>query len=355
MSRDLSTIQGFTDALNNYKKTITSFLHQRYGISVEEFVMTCVRAVKENPKLLQCEPKSLFGAILLSAECGLRPNTSDQHAFILPFKGQAKFQIGYKGLIELMYRNPRVKTIFAEAVYEKDFFDYGYGLNPYLEHKPFRNGDRGKLTCVYAVCKLHDGEPIFSVVEKNELDKIRNFSQTIDSTYSPYNNGTDIHNWMEIKASVKKLSKIIPKSSYAEISKAVEYDSKFEGGAKVLVDIPSDPNEIVEPKIIDGNLSVKNSNLESSFDDFDVISSSSLDNPTEHKPMEEKPMEQKPMEQKPMEEKPMEEKKIMYTSEKIAFSNNKQNISENDNETNTFKVADSEIVYDFDLFSKKDS
>jgi hypothetical protein len=160
---------------------------------------------------------------------------------------------------------------------------------------------------------------------------------------------------MEIKASVKKLSKIIPKSSYAEISKAVEYDSKFEGGAKVLVDIPSDPNEIVEPKIIDGNLSVKNSNLESSFDDFDVISSSSLDNPTEHKPMEEKPMEQKPMEQKPMEEKPMEEKKIMYTSEKIAFSNNKQNISENDNETNTFKVADSEIVYDFDLFSKKDS
>jgi hypothetical protein len=61
------------------------------------------------------------------------------------------------------------------------------------------------------------------------------------------------------------------------------------------------------------------------------------------------------MEQKPMEEKPMEEKKIMYTSEKIAFSNNKQNISENDNETNTFKVADSEIVYDFDLFSKKDS
>jgi recombination protein RecT len=272
---DLKTINGFVSTIVNYKSSISKFLNPRYGITPEDFIETCIRAVKENPKLLQCDPKSLFGAVLLSAEIGLKPNTSQQHSFIIPYKGQAKFQIGYKGLIEIMYRNPRVKKIDAHAVYENDDFDYAYGLNPYLKHKPARK-DKGKLDCVYATC-LVDNEPIFVVVEKAELDSIRNISQTIDSQYSPYNNGTDIHNWMEIKASVKALSKLIPTSNNFEMAKAVEYDSKFEGGARVLVEIPNTPNEIVEPKLVDGNFIGKT--LDTAFDlvdDFEEENSSQI-------------------------------------------------------------------------------
>ena len=208
--------------------------------------------------------KSLFGAVLLSAEVGLKPNTSLQHSFIIPYKGQAKFQIGYKGLIEIMYRNPRVKQITARAVFENDDFDYGYGLKPYLNHKPARK-DKGKLECVYATC-LVDDEPIFVVIERAELDAIRGFSQTIESAYSPYNNGTDVHNWMEIKAGIKALSKVIPTSNNVDMAKAVEYDSKFQGGARVLVEIPTNPNDIVEPKLVDSNL------ITNTFDTaFDIV------------------------------------------------------------------------------------
>jgi recombination protein RecT len=259
---DLKTISGFSSTIVNYKTSIGKFLNPRYGITPEDFIETCIRAVKENPKLLQCDPKSLFGAVLLSAEVGLKPNTSLQHSFIIPYKGQAKFQIGYKGLIEIMYRNPRVKQITARAVFENDEFDYGYGLKPFLNHKPARK-DKGKLECVYATC-LVDNEPIFVVVERAELDAIRQISQTIDSQYSPYNNGTDVHNWMEIKAGIKSLSKLIPTSNNVEMAKAVEYDSKFEGGARVLVDIPTNPNEIVEPKLVDGNIVSKT--LDTAFD-----------------------------------------------------------------------------------------
>ena len=161
-----------------------------------------------------------------------------------------------------MYRNPRVKQITARAVFENDDFDYGYGLTPFLNHKPARK-DKGKLECVYATC-LVDNEPIFVVVEKAELDAIRQISQTIGSQYSPYNNGTDVHNWMEIKAGIKSLSKLIPTSNNIEMAKAVEYDSKFEGGARVLVELPSSPNEIVEPKLVDGNIVSKT--LNTAFD-----------------------------------------------------------------------------------------
>jgi len=259
---DLKTISGFSSTIINYKTSIGKFLNPRYGITPEDFIETCIRAVKENPKLLQCDPKSLFGAVLLSAEVGLKPNTSLQHSFIVPYNGQAKFQIGYKGLIELMYRNPRVKQITARAVFEKDEFDYGYGLKPFLNHKPARK-DKGKLECVYATC-LVDNEPIFVVIEKAELDAIAKISKTIDSAYSPYKNGTDVHNWMEIKAGIKALSKLIPTSNNIEMARAVEYDSEFQGGARVFVDIPSNSNEIVHPTIISAK---KESNtLDTAFD-----------------------------------------------------------------------------------------
>jgi phage RecT family recombinase len=264
---DLKTVSGFSNTIVNYKNTIGKFLNPRYGITPEDFIETCIRAVKENPKLLQCDPKSLFGAVLLSAEVGLKPNTSLQHSFIIPYKGQAKFQIGYKGLIEIMYRNPRVKKIDAHAVFENDIFNYGYGLQPFLNHTPARK-DKGKLECVYASC-LVDNEPIFVVVEKAELDAIRNISQTIDSKFSPYNNGTDVHNWMEIKAGIKALSKLIPTSNNIEMAKAVEYDSKFEGGARVLVELPTSPNDILEPKLVDGQTVVNT--LDTTFDFVDEI------------------------------------------------------------------------------------
>jgi recombination protein RecT len=268
MTNNLSTVSGFSNVLKNYEKSIASLLQNKYGISVEQFYITCVNAVKKNPKLLNCDPKSLFGAILLSAECGLRPNTEEQHAFIIPYKGEAKFQVGYKGLIEMMYRNPRVKKIYAEAVFEKDEFDYWYGLNPDLKHKPYRGIDKGNLMCTYAICKLDDGETIFTVVEKNELDKIRSFSQSANSDtskFSPYNNGTDVHHFMEIKSAIKKLSKMIPKAGVIEISKAVDYDSRFEGGATVRVEIPSDSEEIVQPEIIS---KTQINSLENAFDNI---------------------------------------------------------------------------------------
>jgi recombination protein RecT len=273
---DLTTVNGFSSVLKNYQKSIAQLLQDKYGIGAEEFYVTCVNAVKKNPKLLQCDPHSLFGAILLSAEVGLRPNTPDQHAFIIPYKGQAKFQIGYKGLIEMMYRNPRVKSISAEAVFEKDDFDYGYGLEPYLKHKPFRGSERGKLVATYAVCKLKDADPVFTVVEGHQLEELKQFSQSKDSNYSPYNSGADVHHFMEIKASIKKLSKLIPKQNNFEISKAIEVDSKFEGGANVTVPLLSEQLDNVVPQLIE---TPKSGSMQSTFDDEPAIVETTQDKP----------------------------------------------------------------------------
>ena len=240
---DLSTVKGFEQVWKNYEKTVMSLLVNKYGISVEEFMANAVNSVRKNPDLLKCTPKSLFGAMLLSAECGLKFNTPSQHAYIIPYKGEAQFQIGYQGLIEIMYRNPKVMKIDGQAVFENDTFDYGYGLTPYLTHKPFRGTNRGSLTSVYAVVKLKGSdEPIFTVVEKQELDSVKNLSSAKNSKFSPYNSGTDIHHWMEIKVAIKKISKLIPKTS--EISNVIDLDNKVSSRFKASADILQNPNDI---------------------------------------------------------------------------------------------------------------
>lgn len=240
---DLKTIKGFESVWQNYEKTVASLLINKYGISVEEFMTNAVNSVRQNPKLLQCTPKSLFGAMLVSAECGLKFNTPSNHAYIIPYKGEAQFQIGYQGLIEIMYRNPRVLKVFGHPVFEKDAFDYGYGLNPFLNHKPYRGADKGKLTCVYAIVKLKNiEEPVFTVVEKSDLDAIQNLSPAKNSKFSPYNSGTDIHFWMQVKVAIKKIAKLIPKTS--EISNIIDIDNKVSSRYKASAEIITNPNQV---------------------------------------------------------------------------------------------------------------
>ncbi len=275
MSQNNFDIKGIQNLLsNNYFKTIIHLLKSNHNISAEQFIESCLNSIKRTPKLLQCDTKSLFGAMMHCAEVGLKPDTPDQHCFLIPRYNrktnrlEANFEIGYKGLIEIMYRNPSIVKVFPSAVYENDTFDYEYGLEPNLVHKPFRGEDRGGLDAVYCFVKFDNGEKLFTVVEKHELAKIEGISAN-QTEHSAYNNGKDVFNFMQIKVAIKKISKILPKNGNEEIAKAIEIDSKLEGGASTYIDIPSSDDQIVVPTLIEQ----KASSLTSTFDDSeDVLS-----------------------------------------------------------------------------------
>lgn len=235
-----SAIALFEKNLGQYNQTVIDLLGEKYGISQKEFIVSAINAVKKTPKLLECSPQTLFGSILLCAELGLKFNTPEGFCYILPYNTQgrmeAQFQLGYKGIVEIMYRSPRIVSVDAEAVYENDDFQYALGTGKFIKHTPCMEGPRGKLKCVYAVVKLKDSdEPLFKVVHKEELDKIKKLSKAGNSQYSPYNNGTDIFNTMEAKAAIKLLSKYLPKSD-PTLSKAISIDNRVQGGAKVVIE-----------------------------------------------------------------------------------------------------------------------
>ncbi|WP_028998655.1 recombinase RecT [Azohydromonas australica] len=55
-------------------------------LKAERMLTLCVNAVKKTPRLLQCDPQSVLGAMMTSAALGLEPNTAQQQAFLIPYR-----------------------------------------------------------------------------------------------------------------------------------------------------------------------------------------------------------------------------------------------------------------------------
>lgn len=180
-------------------------------ITPERFTRMALTAVSSNPKLANCTPKSFMGALMNAAQLGLEPNTPLGQAYLIPYKNkgtdEVQFQIGYKGLIELAHRSGEFKNIEARVVYENDTFEYEYGLEPKLVHRPAMK-DKGKPIYYYAVFTLVNGGFGFEVMSKEDINIHKNkYSQAAGSKYSPWNTNFDE---MAKKTVLKRVLKYAP-------------------------------------------------------------------------------------------------------------------------------------------------
>ena len=200
---------------------------------IARIATTCIRT---NPKIAECTPESFIGALFQSAQLGLEPDIDGQCYFI-PYTNSKKigntwtkvkeiqFQIGYKGYISLFYRHQNNLSLDMHAVHENDLFEYGYGTDAMLKHRPKLKKDRGKVIAYYAIAKLANGGSIFKVMSKEEiLNHAIKHSKMYDKE-----KGMLTGVWvtdpdaMAKKTVLLQLMKLLPKS--AELQQAVEMDN----------------------------------------------------------------------------------------------------------------------------------
>lgn len=150
------------------------------------------QAARNNPAFNQCNLMSVLGVFMTCTFLGLEPNTPGGQAYMIPFarkrwdKEQRKMvddgydlQLipGYQGFIDIAYRNDRVTSIAAHAVFEGDDFSFEYGSNEHLQHRPKglqQDGDQPRL--FYMFSKLRNGQS-FEVLPYSSVIRTRNASQ----------------------------------------------------------------------------------------------------------------------------------------------------------------------------------
>lgn len=219
------------------------------NITPERMSRIALTALSKNADLAQSTPESFMGALLTSAQLGLECNTPLGQAYLIPYRNkgvmETQFQLGYQGLIDLCYRTGQYKKIVARIVYEGDDFDYEYGLNEKLIHRPREKSD--KQIYVYAMYELKNGASAFEVMSWDSvMAHAKKYSKAVQrGNASPWT--TDPES-MAKKTVLKKVLKYAPKTveNADIIAEAVNGDS-----AIIKTNVIKDGNDFTFTKDFD--------------------------------------------------------------------------------------------------------
>lgn len=229
--------QGLPALLNRYKGQIAKALPKH--LTPERMIRVALTAYNTTPALQKCDVVSVASAIMEASQLGLEPDGVLGHAYLVPYGSKCQLIPGYKGLIELARRSGKVSTVNARVVREGDHFEYWYGLEPDLIHKPGVGSER-PISHVYAYFRLRDDdETQFVVMDTAEIAKIRGQSKAANS-------GPWVTHWEEMakKTVIRRLLKLAPLS--AEVARAIALDERADVGLAVptALELTPDPQPI---------------------------------------------------------------------------------------------------------------
>lgn len=185
----------------------------------DRFTRLVLTELRRNPQLLECSPESLLGGMMLAAQLGLEPGPLG-HVYLVPFKREVTFIVGYKGFIELAYRSGRVKEIVARTVYELEPFEHWESeTGAHFKHKPQPPSERGEARLWYARARTVTGGNIVQVIYPEDAEKAKQTSPAGRKNLGPW---VEHYDAMARKTAVRRLAPFLPQSP--EYAKAVQVD-----------------------------------------------------------------------------------------------------------------------------------
>lgn len=183
-----------------------------------KFIRTILTSFNRTPKLMECTPVSVVACLFQSAQLGLIPDGVTGEAYLIPFENKKKnvmecqFIPGYRGIVALAMRSGQVRRFQPRVVLDTDIFDFEYGLNEKLIHKP--SGIGGKPTHFYCVLEFLNGGKMFDVMTVEEVNFVRDTSANYKASQKFHFPSTwDTHyEAMGMKTVVRRLGKLAPVS-----------------------------------------------------------------------------------------------------------------------------------------------
>lgn len=198
------------------------------------FLQNTIALVRNNPNLQKYPSTELLEGSLRAAYLGC--DFLNQEAWLVPYDGHLKFQLGYKGACKFAkkYSIRPLSDIYAKVVRKGDFFEHGVkDGKPYIDWKPLGfNG--GEMLGVFAVAIFKDGGILYEVMSKDEVDAIRKRSRASNS--GPW--VTD-YEQMSLKTCMKRLCKNL-ETDFDNVEQKNAWDSDNDEFEKI-----TDANETV--------------------------------------------------------------------------------------------------------------
>lgn len=246
--------------MHQHQKALNNFFEWNNKKTLK-FLSAMAYCAESTPWLLECSQESIISSFMKCAEYDLFPSSVSGEAYILPYNNKgtkvAQFQLGYQGIITLLYR-AGVQSIYTDIVRANDTFRVLGWTDPRIEHE-YALSNRWEAIGAYVVVTIND-EKVWKYMAKDEILAFKEFSKSKNPQFSPWNpkNDPELNMWK--KTIIKQIAKTLPKNE--EIFKALDTDNdeadikdfqesqmlkqaKRESEADVsdLLDITKEPNE----------------------------------------------------------------------------------------------------------------
>ncbi len=200
-------------------------------MNADRFLQLAISTVNQTPELAICQPVEVLSCLMKCSTLGLEPDAVDGlgRAYIIPtkIKGRqsCRFQIGYKGMLELMDRSGQIKSKNIIAIYEDDNIQLTLDENgvPHLHTAPVNFNavhTPETLQFVFMHVEFLAGGYHNAYMTKAEIEKIRKRSTAaMSGKSSPWD--TD-YEQMAKKTLIRREFKYMPIS--IDIQQAVAAD-----------------------------------------------------------------------------------------------------------------------------------
>jgi recombination protein RecT len=260
----LMRFQGIQKQLEERSAQFGSVLPKH--LTPQRLIRIALTTISNNPKLQECDLKSLVSAVMTAAQLGLEPDGITGQAYIVPFNSReglkAQLIPGYKGLLTLVRNGGDVTEIYAHEVRENDEFQFDYGSNT-MHHKfPLsKDFDRGEVIAYYAMAKYKGGGQQMEIMTIADIDAIRDASQGYKAAigaHKKYNkSGTPDTPWvthyneMARKTAIRRIVKYLP-INVNKVQQAVTIDEAATQGRYLAL---TDKGEFdVEMETVEGEV-----------------------------------------------------------------------------------------------------
>lgn len=171
-AKEAKTLKGMLE-MPAYKNKFNEML----GKKAAGFMSSIIAVTNNNKLLAKAEPSTVIGAAAQAAMLDLPINQSLGFAYIVPYKGAAQFQLGYKGYIQLAQRSGQYVDIGAKTVYEGEL-EYE---NRLLDKFKFGERTGDKVIGYLAYFRLTNG---FEKMLFMELDEMIAHAKKYSKSYS---------------------------------------------------------------------------------------------------------------------------------------------------------------------------
>lgn len=201
---------------------------KEFGLPVEQIkkeISFALQIVNKNKLLKDCTPTSLMTAVVNIAQVNLTLNPISKEAYLIPrWNGkikafEANLEPSYIGLVKLITDAGSVTSIQTNLVYDNEEFQVIHGISGVdFRHVPILKGERGSITGVYSVAVHSTSERTFEYMPREEVEKIRNYSDSWKAYEDPNKKNVTSCIWKDSegemfrKTCLKRLQKYLPRT-----------------------------------------------------------------------------------------------------------------------------------------------